>query len=716
MPFYITFLYLVTTFALAFIAVRVVRKAPRSAIQQSFLLFSLGAILWIWSLYSGYFFARSGTEDIALFSTRLTFGFGLMALGFIIRFIYLYPKVNFAFSKVWKRAFTLVFLTVALFASFTPYVYEAQIYVDALTIKDKIGDFYGIFAATFIEGFLFFNWFALKKIAQLQGIEKKKLQIFALGAFLTLAPIILIYMVLPLFDLYVFQAEIACNVFVFSASVLYGMQKYRFLDIKLNLLQAFKVVAAMVPTLAIVSALFSVSTVLLKASSLTATALSSVVALFIYPFFLKLLHSDAFHHFFGFTKGEYFIRQISEFQSKALIYKTISELRKALVSLFCQKLKINTVELIILHQKNKKIYLSLIQYFEQNHEILVRKEIPYRKDVKSSLASKLQLRIEVYLPIYHLGSTHLIGFLMLSQKERADIYSQEEVQAIESLKPFLSLQLSALLYQQTLQTAIKSKTRELDLKYEVEQTVGSTLAHEIKTPLAIVKNAFFMLLATFEDFKYHIPQNTWKELQNISYSAEQGLSEMKQICESLLLMREVELQKKVYLHEFNPYSQFDQILQHYQKRAEEKGLKFIVEASLQNEKKYGAGMQFEQVLAILLDNAVKYTKSGTITLKLSQSTKKLYCSVKDTGMGIEEEKRKVIFERFYRDRNERNENLSGIPGLGVGLYIAAKVVKHMKGSLRVKDNPEAKGIEFTVEMPIYNTVQIVRKRTKRIVK
>lgn len=545
MPFYIIFLYIVTTFALAFIAVKVVRKAPQSAIKQSFLFFSLGAILWIWSLYGGYFFARSGTQNLALVLTRLTFGFSLMALGFIIRFLYLYPKEDVAFSKVWRKAFTLVFLAVVLFASFTPYVYKAQIYMNALTIKDKIGDFYGIFAATFIVGFLFFNCFALKKSSQLQGIEKKKLQIFTLGAFLTIAPIILIHMVLPLFDIYVFQVEVVCSVFVFSASVLYGIQKYRFLDIRLNVLHAFKVLAAMVPTLAIISALFNVSTLWLKTSFWIATVLSSVIALLIYPFFFKLLHSDTFHHVFGFTKGEYFIRQIAEFQSKALIYKTISELRKALVSLFCKKLKIHSVELIILNQKNKRNYFSLIQYFEQNNEILVRKEIPYREDIKtSSLASELQSYIEVYLPIYHLGSTNLIGFLILSQKERADLYSQEELQALQSLKPFLSLQLSALLYQQTLQTAIKVKTRELDLKYQIEQTIGSTLAHEIKTPLALVKNAFFMLLATFEDFKYKIPQATWEELQTMAHSAEQGLYEMKQICENLLLMREVELQKK----------------------------------------------------------------------------------------------------------------------------------------------------------------------------
>lgn len=131
---------------------------------------------------------------------------------------------------------------------------------------------------------------------------------------------------------------------------------------------------------------------------------------------------------------------------------------------------------------------------------------------------------------------------------------------------------------------------------------------------------------------------------------------------------------------------------------------------MQNEKKYGAGIHFEQIIAILLDNAVKYTKSGTITLKLSQPTKKLYCSVRDTGVGIEEDKRKVIFERFYRDRNDRNENLSGTPGLGIGLYIAIKIIKYMKGSIKLKNNPEGEGTEFIVEVPIYDRISIVQKR------
>jgi signal transduction histidine kinase len=72
--------------------------------------------------------------------------------------------------------------------------------------------------------------------------------------------------------------------------------------------------------------------------------------------------------------------------------------------------------------------------------------------------------------------------------------------------------------------------------------------------------------------------------------------------------------------------------------------------------------------------------------------------VADTGVGIPEEERSRLFERFFRGSNIRNQ---GVPGTGLGLAISRTVVERHGGAITVTDHGEKPGTTFEVRLPSY---------------
>ncbi len=108
---------------------------------------------------------------------------------------------------------------------------------------------------------------------------------------------------------------------------------------------------------------------------------------------------------------------------------------------------------------------------------------------------------------------------------------------------------------------------------------------------------------------------------------------------------------------------------------------------------------FAQLLYILLDNAIKYTPSdGSVLIffRVEKNSKKyLKIFVEDSGIGIEEQERELIFERFYRVDKARSRQTGGS---GLGLSIARSLAEKYNGSVKVSSGP-GKGSVFCVTLP-----------------
>ena len=114
---------------------------------------------------------------------------------------------------------------------------------------------------------------------------------------------------------------------------------------------------------------------------------------------------------------------------------------------------------------------------------------------------------------------------------------------------------------------------------------------------------------------------------------------------------------------------------------------------------YGDAGRLRQILINLLNNAIKYTPSGSITLDIcgqrKESTLYLQAAVTDTGIGIREEDKERLFHVFERLDIKRN---CQIEGTGLGLAITHRLLNMMKGSIKV-DSTYGKGSVFTIKLP-----------------
>ena len=137
-------------------------------------------------------------------------------------------------------------------------------------------------------------------------------------------------------------------------------------------------------------------------------------------------------------------------------------------------------------------------------------------------------------------------------------------------------------------------------------------------------------------------------------------------------------------------------------RSDEKNLFFNV--SILNQVPNGQisdEFRIRQILINLINNAIKYTDKGSVTLEIGGEYTSPECFnlrfvVKDTGRGIKEEDRETLFDAFARADMSRNRS---IEGTGLGLSIVKSIVDSMEGTIDV-DSTYGKGSAFTVTIPV----------------
>ena len=133
------------------------------------------------------------------------------------------------------------------------------------------------------------------------------------------------------------------------------------------------------------------------------------------------------------------------------------------------------------------------------------------------------------------------------------------------------------------------------------------------------------------------------------------------------------------------------VAEQYAAKAAEKGLSLQLQdtnASAIFDMKWTA-----EALANMVDNAIKYTEHGTITISAGSYELFARIDISDTGPGIPESERAKIFTRFYRSKNAGEQE-----GVGIGLYLARQIISCEGGYIKVSSIP-GKGSTFSVFLP-----------------
>lgn len=209
-------------------------------------------------------------------------------------------------------------------------------------------------------------------------------------------------------------------------------------------------------------------------------------------------------------------------------------------------------------------------------------------------------------------------------------------------------------------------------------------SHELRTPLTAIKGFVETLDDEIKDLQQkhylQIIKNHTERLINIVQDI-MTLSELEERSNSLKL-------EKINLRQLitEIYSIFDQ-------KIKEKKLFFKIEGDAEVNVD---AFKLQQVFINLLDNALKYTEKGGITVILEQQKENILIKIKDTGCGIPKEDLPRVFERFYVVDKSRARKLGGT---GLGLAIVKHIISLHKGTITVKSEIN-QGSEFIISLSL----------------
>ncbi|WP_270563655.1 sensor histidine kinase [Clostridium beijerinckii] len=212
----------------------------------------------------------------------------------------------------------------------------------------------------------------------------------------------------------------------------------------------------------------------------------------------------------------------------------------------------------------------------------------------------------------------------------------------------------------------------------------ANVSHELKTPLTSIKGFAETLKFVKDD------ETREKFLDIIDKEAER----LSRLINDILVLSNIESNLAVDMHEFEPGSVIEEVINIIRKTAINKNIKLEFKDN-NNEKIFGDRDKFHQLALNLIENAIKYSKdiSGKVEV-LSYNEDKYYClRVKDNGIGIPKEDISRIFERFYRVDKSRKKG-----GTGLGLAIVKHIVKVFNGEIYVKSELGV-GTCFEVKIP-----------------
>jgi len=270
--------------------------------------------------------------------------------------------------------------------------------------------------------------------------------------------------------------------------------------------------------------------------------------------------------------------------------------------------------------------------------------------------------------------------------------------AVDDLKREVAERKRAQHQAEELQEEMSEVARQAQMAAEAKSRFLATMSHEIRTPMNAILGMNDLLLET--------PLN--QEQHHFASIIRGGSESLLNILNDILDFSKLEAGKLAFeKREFKLWDTLEESLRLLNVRAIEKGIEialFIdddVPKSVQ-----GDPLRLRQVLINLIGNGLKFTEKGHVALKVHRDTTPegkefLRFLVCDTGIGIEEEKQKMLFDPFYQADDSSTRRFGGT---GLGLAICRQIIENMGGEIHLKESTPSGSI-FCFTMPLISVVE-----------
>ncbi len=219
---------------------------------------------------------------------------------------------------------------------------------------------------------------------------------------------------------------------------------------------------------------------------------------------------------------------------------------------------------------------------------------------------------------------------------------------------------------------------------QMKKDLVVNISHELRTPLTAIKGFVETILDDARDEQ--------REYLNI---VKRHTDRLINIVEDLLVLSELEDRAvSMSVEKIELGALISSVETLFEPRARQKGL--LLKTSVEPVVISADSFRIEQLLTNLIDNAIKYTEKGEVSVGVKKEAGNAVITVRDTGIGIPKEHLSRIFERFYVVDKSRSRSVGGT---GLGLSIAKHIVSLHNGRITAESIPLT-GTVFTVTLPI----------------
>lgn len=211
-----------------------------------------------------------------------------------------------------------------------------------------------------------------------------------------------------------------------------------------------------------------------------------------------------------------------------------------------------------------------------------------------------------------------------------------------------------------------------------------SVTHELKTPVASL-NLINRTLANKS-----LSEDKTKKLLDSAYDESQRI---ESLVDNILTAAQIEHSYKYNFEQVNLTELVSSRIQKFNKPIATHNISFneenIISAKVDRE-------AYTSIVDNLLSNARKYSpENSNINIELTQKKKNTILQVSDNGIGITDNEKKMVLQKFYRIGNEEVRETKGT---GLGLYIVQQIVRAHKGSIKIMDN-DPQGTSFLISIP-----------------
>jgi len=300
-----------------------------------------------------------------------------------------------------------------------------------------------------------------------------------------------------------------------------------------------------------------------------------------------------------------------------------------------------------------------------------------------------RLKPQVVVPLK--SRDELIGFIFIERRVSGDFYSQEDKNLLSTLGQASAIALkNALLYEEVLENK-KEIEQLLAHEREVNESKNefvNIVSHYLRTPLTSTKGYLDILT------KGRITAEERAGYLTRVYNEQKRLSSLVEDLISISSLEKGEL--RLFKNNLSLQSVVEKVVDDFSSLAQEKDL-YLKTAMKTAVGTINADQQkLTQAIINLVDNAIKFTKIGGITIKIAGKSSQAEICVEDTGIGIDPQEMPKLFQKFHRGTSVKTFTYEGS---GLGLYITKLIVEAHGGEIKASSEL-GKGSGFCIYLPI----------------